>query len=126
MSAETLTSQIGAHDMSAVSAKKLDSLIRRFGGCLRVLDSKRCFLAGNDFVHEKMSATRSIEILHGLVHRDILSVVVQPLQACTSKVPILKWKRVDNQKEILAASVLLQKEPMRLLREDQNGLWLLR
>ena len=59
---------------------------------------------------KKMSATRSIEILHGLVHGDILSVVVQPLQACTSKVPILKWKRFENQKEILAASVLLQKE----------------
>lgn len=39
---------------------------------------------------------------------------------------IFKWKRFENQKEILAASVLLQKEPMRLLREDQNGLWLVR
>ena len=74
----------------------------------------------------QMSATRSIEILHGLMHRNILSVVVQPLQACTSKGTILKWKRFENQKEILAASVLLQKEPMRLLREDQTGLWLLR
>ena len=39
---------------------------------------------------------------------------------------ILKWKRLRGPKQILPASKLMHIEPMRLLHEDQDGLWLLR
>ena len=73
----------------------------------------------------QMSATCSIEIIHGLAEGDSLSVLVHTLQAMP-EASILKWKRLSREKEIIAASALLQHEPMRLLREDQDGLCLLR
>eukprot|EP00435_Cladocopium_sp_Y103_P070585 s87_g35.t1 len=75
----------------------------------------------------QMSAKCCIEILHGLWHRECLSVVVTPLQPHLALQGIRKWRRVPQQKQIIAATMLLEKEPMRLQREDQNGLlWLLR
>ena len=74
----------------------------------------------------QMSATCCIEVLHGLLHANCLYVVVQTLQPFLTKKFILKWKRLRGQKEILPASKLMHIEPMRLLREDQDGLWLLR
>jgi hypothetical protein len=38
---------------------------------------------------------------------------------------IIKWKRLSGAKTILAASTLMHEEHMRL-RQDQDGLWLLR
>ena len=74
----------------------------------------------------QMSATCCIEVLHGLFHANSFYVVVQTLQPFLTKKFILKWKRLRGQKEILPASKLMHIEPMRLLREDQDGLWLLR
>eukprot|EP00435_Cladocopium_sp_Y103_P022878 s3768_g5.t1 len=74
----------------------------------------------------QLSAMCSIEILGGLLQGDSLSVVVQQLQASMTYASIIKWNRLPNSKQILAASKLLLHEPMRLLRPDQNGLWLLR
>ena len=73
----------------------------------------------------QMSATCSIEIIHGLAEGDSLSVLVHTLQAMP-EASILKWKRLSRGTEIIAASALRQHEPMRLLREDQDGLCLLR
>ena len=39
---------------------------------------------------------------------------------------IIKWKRLSGAKTILAASTLMHEERMRLRRQDQDGLWLLR
>jgi hypothetical protein len=52
--------------------------------------------------------------------------VVQILQPFLTEKFILKWKRLRGPKQILPASKLMHIEPMRLLREDQDGLWLLR
>ena len=73
----------------------------------------------------QMSATCSIEIIHGLADGDSLSVLVHTLQAMP-EASIPKWKRLSGKLAIIAASALLQHEPMRLLREDQDGLCLLR
>ena len=74
----------------------------------------------------QVSATCSFEILHGILQNNSLSVVVQPLQPFVSEPPIVKWQRLPKQIQLLAASKLRRTEPLRLLRADQNGLWLLR
>jgi len=76
-------------------------------------------------VIRQMCATCSIEIIHCLAQGDSLSVVVHTLQAMP-EASILKWKRLSREKKIIAASTLLQHEPMRLLREHKDGLCLLR
>ena len=74
----------------------------------------------------QLSSKCSIEIVHGLLENNSLSVVVYKLQASVPNASIVKWKRLSTEPTIFAASTLLQHEPMRLLREDQDGLWLLR
>ena len=61
-----------------------------------------------------------------LFHANSFYVVVQTLQPFLPNKFILKWKRLRDQKEILPASKLMHIEPMRLLRKDHDGLWLLR
>ena len=76
----------------------------------------------------QLSSKCSIEIVHGLLEINFLSVVVYKLVKLQASVPnasIVKWKRLSTEPTIFAASWLLQHEPMRLLREDQGGLSLI-
>ena len=67
-----------------------------------------------------------MEILKGLSLDGDLFVVVQTLQSFLTDNSIVKWKRLRGPKKMLPASKLMHIEPMRLLREDQDGLFLLR
>ena len=69
--------------------------------------------------------TCCIEIYHGLSNADGFYVVVRKLQPFLAKTIIIKWKRLSGAKTILAASTLMHEKHMRL-RQDQDGLWLLR
>ena len=74
----------------------------------------------------QMAATCCMEILRGLSLDGDLFVVVQTLQSFLTDNSIVKWKRLRGPKRMLPASTLMHVEPMRLLREDQDGVFRLR